>query len=173
MSNKSESSAIIKENCKKTSGFEESDLTDSGKWLKSNLLAKLPDEQKNNSTITKDNTSTDANTGTNIDTDTTVNTDIEIVTALSELSATAILDNSWEENGKMCYLYRITLKNSSTEPIEDWSAIINFDNKGELINFWSCNASIEQGIVTILPADYNDTIEGNSSISDIGIIVKK
>ncbi len=187
LSNKSESSAIINENCKKTSGFEESDLTDSGKWLKSNLLAELHEEQKNNTTTIKNNstestkteastnanTGTDANTGTNVDADATIDTDIEIVTAFSVLSATAILDNSWEEEGKMCYLYHINLENSSSEPIEDWSATINFDSDGEIINFWGCSASIEKGIITILPADYNTIIEGNSSITDIGIIVKK
>lgn len=162
LSNKSESSAILKGDCKKTSGFEESDLTDSGKWLKSNLLAELPEKQQYNS-----------NTTTNADSDTTVNTDIEIMTTLSEISTTAILDNSWEENGEMCYLYRITLENNSSESIEDWSATINFDSDGEIINFWNCNASLEQGIITILPTDYNQTIEGNGSISDIGIIVKK
>ncbi len=48
LSNKSESSALLKSSCNKTSGFTQDDLSDSGKWLFEKMTARNEDSVKEN-----------------------------------------------------------------------------------------------------------------------------
>lgn len=190
LSNKSESSAIIKSSCKKTSGFLDEDLSDSGKWLKSMLSGTDNlDSNANQDYNSSDNTTANKNTSSikvtptpsdipknNSSTSTTESADIDDfikkITVSYSIQPSILLDTSWEESGSKCYLYRITLKNITSKPIENWTLKLEFQSNAEIKDNWNCTAKMKQNKITITPVDYNQTIQANSSISDLGIIVK-
>ena len=95
LSNKAETSAILKSSCRKTAGFSQSDLSESGKWLYTMLSGKksaassapspAPDKKpagSGQSTIQK-----------------------------GKFSCTAQLRNTWESGGETYWQYEVTIRN--------------------------------------------------------------
>lgn len=170
LSNKNESSAIIKNSSAKTSGFIDSDLSDSGKWLKSMLGENIV------TTPTPETTTNTSNSNTS-ETDSAVTNSfvgdlIDDFIVKDTIKPTIKLDSSWEESGKTCYLYSISLKNTTSKAISNWSLKLELNNNVQISDYWNCNAKVKQNLITITPADYNQTIQPDSGVSDIGIIVK-
>lgn len=155
LSNKSESSAILKSNCHKTSGFSTKNLSASGRWLKkmlggTNINNKTPSTppSKNYKHIIKN------------------------ITIGKSVKPSITLKNSWNEGNKKCYLFAISLKNTSSSNIKNWRFKLHFKKNIELLNWWNCNVRANKKILSISPASYNKTIKRKSSIFDLGIIVK-
>jgi endoglucanase len=150
LSNKDETSAIIKSSCSKTSGISESDLSDSGKWLYKMLTGKT-------TTGTKKNSSTGSTSGTILK-----NKNVDI---------SAVVSNSWESDGGTFYQYTVTIKNTSKKTSSGWKITIKFNEDITLQNSWNGQFSVDDSTLTITSADYNGVIEPNGSVSDIGFIV--
>lgn len=163
LSNKNETSAMIKSSCTKTSGFTENDLTDSGKWYLQQLDGKLLINQSGNGDNPQNN-----------DKDSQNDSDTDKVQKSETVSGTKIqIDkaNSWKEGSKTNIQYSVTLHNTSSEPKSGWSFTITFDSVPTIRNHWNCNVSVSGKTVTVSNVDYNKNIGVNQSVSDIGLII--
>lgn len=186
LSNKDESSAILNPSTEKTSDFSSSDLSESGEWIKymltknyskgdnkdyideNDFIVEDSKEKIQSENSTNDNTSNiSSNNSTNIEEDL-----IKSISTSSNLSASVNLESSWEESGKMCYLYRVSLTNSTSNIINDWTINIELNNDIELISFWNSSATLSSTSLILNSLNYNKTINSNSSIYDIGFIIK-
>lgn len=175
LSNKAESSAILKSSSSKTSSFTNKDLSESGKWLKSMLTGTTLTNSDKTNTSDTNNTS---NTAKEPSKDTSVSTTnykdiIESVQIDSSLKTTIVLDNHWEDSSAKYYLLRISIENTTSSPVNNWSFKLKTKKNTTLVDNWNSKVKIsKKRTITITPAVYNQTINGNSSLTDIGIIIK-
>ncbi len=126
----------------------------------------------NNSTNDKINNSSNNSNSTETNSTSFEKDLIKSASASSNLSTSINLESSWEESGKMCYLYRISLTNTSSTTIDNWTINIALKNDIELRNFWNSSAISAGNSLTLNSLHYNKTINPNSSVSDIGFIIK-
>lgn len=147
LSNKEETSAILKSSCSKTSGFTEEDMSDSGKWLYRTLTGKKASGA--------DGEGTQENP-------TIVRGDIEIRITLK---------NSWEADGEKFFQYDLTLKNLSDQTCTGWEADIPFENEITLTDGWNGNYEAQGKNLHINSKEYNEEIPPGGTESDVGFIV--
>ncbi len=190
LANKDESSSLFKSSCQKTYGFALSDLSDQGKWLYKLLSGKsgdtvtsIPDTDK---TETKEETPTGGDTGdqkeskTETDKDDNLKQDgnsqdvkrssYDLVGKSGNLEYTAICANSWEENGKTCRQYSLTVKNVG-KARKSWKIRLKFDKKITLINSWNGEFRLNGKELVIVNAGHNGALGEGESTADIGFIV--
>lgn len=160
ISNKSETSAIFKSSCVKTSGFTENDLSASGKWIYKALTGK---------TVLKANS--DVSSANIVTTASAVTTTQAPKGTFGIPAYTARTVNSWESNGQTFYQYELTLKNDSNQNFSSWSVEIPFNEQLELVNSWNGTFTLSGNTLKITSADYNGTVNAGESISNIGFIV--
>ncbi len=195
ISNKDESSAIIKSSCGKTSGFTVEDLSDSGKWLYEMLSGNSPELADNpNADSGQNNAGADKDTnadgvGQNVDagavdqgnsvgqndpeSDAQTDTDGSGVTKITsgDIEASAVMRGNWEENGAPTYQYDLTIKNKGETDCSSWELDVPFAGEIKLSNGWNGNYTVEGSTLHITSVDYNGTIPAGSSIRDVGFIV--
>ena len=163
-SNKDETSAILKSDCHKTSGFTEEDLSPSGIWLYRMLAGTSPTpgaDTPENSNPTATNPKATASPSGNS------------ATAGSPIPA-ATLVNTWESDGKSFYQYEITLQNTSGTDYTQWAATLSFSGNIALSDGWNGEYTVsgtDGSILHITNKDYNGSIPAGGSVSNIGFIV--
>lgn len=138
----------------------------------SNSISNNNNNNNNNSTNDKINNSSNNSNSTETNSTSFEKDLIKSASASSNLSTSINLESSWEESGKMCYLYRISLTNTSSTTIDNWTINIALKNDIELRNFWNSSAISAGNSLTLNSLHYNKTINPNSSVSDIGFIIK-
>ncbi|MEY8320680.1 glycoside hydrolase family 5 protein [Lachnospiraceae bacterium 46-61] len=148
ISNKAESSAILKSDCKKTSGFTQNDITDTGIWLYEML--------------TNTYTSHIPDTSQNIQNINNVSNDLQVHMNMI---------NHWQQYTKYYYQYDITIINNGKNKINNWNISIPFDSTITLINSWNGIFTMNQNQINIHSMDYNAQIEKGQSITNIGMII--
>lgn len=180
LSNKSETSAIIKSSCSKTSGWDYEELSDSGKWLYNMLNsdaeygtwegngsadnAEDTSDSEENSDNASQNTDNSGNSGTSGDTGVSDN-------MLENAPYDMQLQSSWASDGRNYYLYNITVTNSGSDTITAWSVTISFDKAMTLTDSWNGDYTAQGNTLTIISKDYNGTLTPGSSTGNIGFIV--
>lgn len=164
LSNKNETSALISSGCNKTSGFTWEDLSASGKWLftiltgESGFTGSMPESTGG------------GNTQPNTPAQTPQQGVSEVVTS-GAVEVTIELKDSWESEGKVCYNYSVTLKNTSDSAMDGWNVSITFNENISLNQSWSGAYAVNGNMLQISPVNYNTRIEAGQSISDIGFII--
>ena len=184
LSNKNETSAILKSDCKKTSGFTEEDLSAAGKWLYQLLTtaSSAPGTGPSGSGGSSGTSATppaaneqpkdgaaNANASTAIG-----NPPTEGTTAANAPAPTATLVNTWESDGKSFYQYELTLQNTSGTDCTQWAIDISFNSSITLSDGWNGTYSIsgtDNSILHITNKDYNGSIPAGGSIGNVGFIV--
>lgn len=161
LSNKDESSALIDSTCTKTSDFTQDDLSESGKWLYSTLGGSPASTASASSTVSTTATSA-----------VTVDNNVDIRTKLSKSAISLTMIDSWEENGKTCKQYSLSIKNNSEKAYEGWDVSLDFGSPVTLVNNWNGKFKTEATTLTISHMDYNRTVSPKSTINDIGFIIK-
>ena len=161
LSNKSETSALIKSSCNKRSGFTAEDLSASGKWLYSVLTG--------NSAEQAGEGWTGCNTppppaGTD-------NGSEKNLTDASGLEVAASVVNSWEQGELSYYQYTLTVTNPTEAACTGWTLEVNFTGDITLENGWNGNYEADGSSLTVTAMDYNSEIPAGGSISDVGFIV--
>ena len=185
LSNKNESSAMISSGCNKTSGFSESDLSTSGKWVYEMLTGKNAAElqgtpaQGNNGSQSANNQGTNAsgnnqnnasNQGNNgSGGNSTVGTSTTLTNG--DITVTAEVANSWESEGKTFYQYNLTLQNTSGTDCTNWNITLNFSGNISFSDGWSGNYTASGNVLQISNVDYNGNIPAGGSVKDIGFII--
>lgn len=145
LSNKDESSSIIKPDITKTSGLTSTDLTPAGQWFYQRFVTKQEPAATNESTA---ESSSSAN-------------------ALS-----VIQDSTWESNGEHYYKYRIVFENALPTTISDWQLHLVFNQAYQLSDSWNGEFSTTNTDLTITPVSHNAGVAAGEAIRDIGFIVQ-
>lgn len=168
LSNKGETSAIFKTSCSKTSGFTAEDLSDSGKWLYEMLAA----PGTSGGGMSGGNTAQGGNSsGGNVGNVPGGNEE-RILTTADGLTISASVVNSWEQDGKSCFQYMLTVSNSTDTDCTSWSVQLDFNGEIALNSGWNGNYLVEGSRITITSMDYNGKIAAGSSVGDVGFILQ-
>lgn len=141
ISNKNETSAIIKNTVDKTSGLLWEDLSDSGQWLYqilTNGKEKLPEKKEEN---------------------------------IRGTETTVTLVNRWESDGRQFYQYELTIRNTSDQPCQSWAVDVKFNGDISLSDSWNGRFVAEGDTLHISSVDYNGSIDAGGSTDEVGFIV--
>ncbi len=184
LSNKGETSAMINSGCNKTSGFTESDLSASGKWLYQMLTgenAQLSSIGQNSSGSSggspnagqgNNNGSGQQNNGGQGGSAGSSPAQSATVTLTNgDITFTAEVKNSWESEGKAFYQYELTLQNTSSTDCDKWEIDVPFSEAVTLVDGWNGDYTASDKVLHIICKDYNGSIAAGSSVKDIGFIV--
>lgn len=160
LSNKAETSALIKSNCNKLSGFQAEDLSAAGKWLYSLLTGKSSEHAGEEwaGCNTPPPASSDNGPEKNL-------------TDASGLEITVSLVNSWEQGDLCYYQYTLTITNPTETPFTGWTLEVSFTGDINLENGWNGTYEADGSRLTITAMDYNSEVPAGGSVSDIGFIV--
>ncbi len=179
LSNKGETSAMINSGCNKTSGFTESDLSASGKWLYQMLTgenAQLSSIGQNSSGFSGG--SSNAGQGNNNSSGQQNNGgqggsagSATVTLTNGDITFTAEVKNSWESEGKAFYQYELTLQNTSSTDCDKWEIDVPFSEAVTLVDGWNGDYTASDKVLHIICKDYNGSIAAGSSVKDIGFIV--
>lgn len=170
LSNKSETSAMIKSSCNKTSNLTANDLSAAGTWFVTMMKEAglgsedwIVPEQENNG----ENSSGNATSQT---------PDIPTVSEFFEETADidVTVSNSWtSENGYGIQL-NVAITNSGTTEETDWVRRLKIKDgaKVTLSQCWCAKVTVEGNMLTIRPEEYNKNVPAGGEVSGIGIIVE-
>ncbi|MBQ4146107.1 MAG: cellulase family glycosylhydrolase, partial [Clostridia bacterium] len=174
LSNKNETSAILKSSCNKTSGFGQNDLSDSGKWLYETLTGRtVTDFTPSNTGDKQQNNQGSAQQGGNNQqaAPTPTQAPTANISTGEGLAIVAEARDSWESpEGKNCN-YSLTITNNSGKDVDGWKISLNFTENITAVQGWSGNFTIEGKTLHISNVDYNGRIANGESIKDIGFII--
>ena len=179
ISSKNETSAIFNSSCKKVSGFSESDLSASGKWLyhmftgKEDVVLAGNEEKQDSSIVSGSKEKPGSSTASGIEKKTEDKSPNSIKVDLNNdsLSAEVQIKNSWESEGKTFYQYELTIENTSGSNCDSWEIDLLFNGDIVLSDGWNGEYSVDGCTLHITCKDYNGNIAAGESIKDIGFIV--
>ena len=158
LSNKSETSAVIKNSCVKTSGFTQEDLSESGKWLYNMLGTQGALGSDNSGANQGDSGSGGAGQGKTL--------------TQGELSLSIQQVNSWGQGGDSFYQYTLTITNPSETSAEGWTVQIAFNGDISLNNGWNGNYQVNGNVLVISSMDYNGHIDKGGIVENVGFILQ-
>ncbi len=172
LSNKSETSALIKSGNKKTSGWTESDLSDSGKWYMKLLNGgTLPALSGGDTEGTENNSNSES--GTNSGDPETQKPSETVTGTVGNLSATVSESGGWNDGKSYFTQYTIKLENKGSSDVTDWTVTLSFTGKTSVSQSWNGSfSSSSDTTVVVKPSDHNGTISPGSS-QELGFIVSK
>ncbi len=145
LSNRDESSAIVKPECEKTADFTDEDLRDSGKWVR----AMLKGEESPGADL--------ASAGGTI---TCGAIEVQIVPA-----------NRWEADGQSVCQYTVTLTNTGDTDCASWEVEIPFSDAITFSDGWNGDYAVEGNTLRITSKEYNGAIAAGASLGDVGFIL--
>lgn len=153
LSNKDESSSLIKSSVTKTYGLSQNDLSEQGKWYTNILSGNLP---------TISTPSTPSNPPSSSD----------ITGTSGKVEYTLSMTNSWQSNNAYYYQYNIIVKNNTNTAISNWSIDLKANTSFNIESSWNGNYSINGNTLKITNVDYNGTLNSGSSANDVGFIIR-
>lgn len=156
LSNKNESSALIKSSSKKLSGWKESDLTASGKWLVSTMKG----DTKSLGTTGNGKTTKDSSSAAKT-----------VKASKKYCSLTLKKAKTWKSGKRYYSLYRLTIKNKSNYKISNWKVQVKFQKSVKKSQYWNGKMTFKGKYVTIKPVSWNKSIAKKGKVTDIGFIV--
>ena len=163
LSNKNETSAILKSSCTKTSGFTGSDLSASGQWLYRTLTrGRSPISVQPVTSSTHNMGSSGSSNSAGFP---------PATLGANGLKVTAKLVNQWNTGGQTVRQYSLTLTNPSATACRNWSVSLRFQGAIALTNGWNGNYTVNGSTLQITSKEYNGVIPAGGSIGDIGFIV--
>lgn len=183
ISNKNETSAIIRSGVDKVSGLTWDDLSDSGRWLYQ-VLTRDGSEPSGNGGAAGGNGATTSAGGSS---GAAANGNggaaagngnaaggsggTGAVAKSGDIEATATLANSWESNGQKFYQYTLTIKNTSSQACQSWAVDVKFNGDISLSDGWNGQYSAEGDTLHISSVDYNGKLDAGGSTGDVGFII--
>ncbi|MBQ9140397.1 MAG: cellulase family glycosylhydrolase, partial [Lachnospiraceae bacterium] len=171
LSNKNETSAVIKSSCNKTSGFTKEDLSASGKWLYELLTGKSADDFTPSNTNGQGNAQNQQSSNTGQTPPAPTKAPVANVSTGEGLEISAEVKDSWGGDGGTSYNYSLTITNNSGKAIDGWEITLQFTDKITAVQGWSGNFTIDGNSLRISNVDYNGSIAAGESKQDIGFIV--
>lgn len=166
ISNKNETSAIIKSTVEKTSGLSWEDLSDSGRWLYQTLTGEkreLSGESDSGASAVPKEEGTEDGSSHQSSRETSV--------ICGNMEITVTLTNQWEANGQQFYQYDSTIKNTSEQTCQSWEVDVKFSGDISLSDGWNGRYAVEGNTLHISSMDYNGELSPGGSADDVGFIV--
>jgi len=153
LSNKNESSSLIKSSCTKKSGWSASDLSQSGKWLVRTYRGKLMKSGEPSGSKTP---ASKAQT-----------------TSSASKACTASVQpvNSWENGNRYFTQFKLTIKNTTEKDVKGWKVKIRFKKAIKKSSEWNGVYTCKGKRLTIKPLSWNQTIPAKGNVTDIGFII--
>lgn len=151
LSNKDESSALLKPECTKFSDWMYDDLSDSSRWYVSRLTGEVslpvyyPDSASMPSMAA-------ARSG-----DTWV--------LPNGCTASTAINNSWSDGTSQWYEYDVTISNPTAAPVSTWRLRLTWASNVTFDQYWSCDIGGSANSYLFVPKDYNSVINAGSSVS--------
>ena len=142
--------------CGKTNGFEEGDLSDSGKWLYHMLRGEENQKDSGENSTAANNRPDDTTEGVFTD---------------GDMRIRASVKNSWEAEGTTVYQYELVLENISCGDKTRWEIAIPFHSGITLSDGWNGEYDAQGRTLRIRSKDYNGSVPAGGTVSDIGFIV--
>lgn len=161
LSNKNESSSILKSSCTKTSGFTTEDLNEAGKWLYG-ILTAAQDKQFPQGSAPAQNSAPAQESNS---------TSTENAVVSGNLTYTAVVSNSWTSGDKTFYQYGLTITNTSESEVSNWSLSLKFTGDVAFDSGWNGNYADGGNVLTVTPVAYNSNIPAGGTLTDIGFII--
>ena len=165
LSNKAETSAILKESCPKVSGFSPEDLSESGKWLYQMLTGKpsAGDETPEGGMEKDSEKNKEESQGADVQASGRIQGE--------GVNCQAELKNTWEADGQVFCQYAVTVSNGSETEVDGWRVSLVFQEEISLADGWNGEYKAEGNTLTVSAQDYNRKIPAGGTVSDIGFIV--
>lgn len=160
LSNKDESSSILRPNCGKTAGFTAEDLSACGQWLYRMLTGTTPLDPPREEADHTDGSQDPAEPPQNT---TESSTD--------SLGITLTVVNAWNADHAAYRQYDLTLKNTSGADLNGWTVTLPFQESFHLSNSWNGVFSVQGTDLVITSVEYNGTIPAGGTVTDIGFII--
>lgn len=183
LSNKNETSSLIKSGCGKKSGWTKDDLSDAGLWYVDVLGKKLADGDNKSDEKASKETETNSSSKEKTDTSSKENNEIKDDTkaddkkveqssknAKGDLSVSAKCSNNWSDGTKRFYQYDLVIENTGREVVNSWTIQLSFDGDVKIDQSWNGKFEVNGKTVNVKPVDYNTTIEKGQKI-DVGFII--
>jgi len=187
LSNKAETSAIIKSSCNKTSNLTLNDLSDAGLWFVGMMEEAglggtewiVPEVDENGGAGSGDNTegttggstgeTTGSNTGQTAQNAPTVE---EIFEKTDKMEVT--VSNSWVTEKGYGIQLNVVIKNTGAKDETDWSRKLKIKpgKKVTVVQSWCAKVTMDKKDILIKPEDYNKTVPASGEVSGIGIIIE-
>lgn len=186
LSNKNETSALLKSSCKKKNGWKTSDLTASGKWLIQAYTGKPPASSGSSGNTAGSSGSSGNTTGSSGSSGNTAgssgspgSTSVSTggtsgsSTSAGKVKLTASLKkvNSWKSGGMYYTQYKLVLKNISSSTSSKWQVGVKLKQTFSLCEKWCGSFTRKEKTLTIKPLDWNRRI-GKNGTAELGFIVK-
>lgn len=183
LSNKAESSSMIKSSCNKKNGFTEGDLSEGGKWFVDMLqkagvgigsaLSGTTDAGEGDGTSGGDNpggTASGEGTGGQQTTD-YISYGESILEPGEGLRIT--VSNGWNSGSSTGLQLNLTVESVTGGEETGWERRITIKDgvKAEVAQNWNSSVELKGNTLIVRPADYNKTIAAGASVGDIGIIL--
>lgn len=157
LSNKNESSALLKSSCKKQSGWTSGDLSKSGKWLVKTFKGSLA-----KSITTEKIPSTEAG-------GTASGKAVKASSKYCKVSVKTV--NSWKSGNRYYTQYKLTITNKSNKQISGWKVRVNFKYAVKKSQQWNGKYSYKSKYITITPLSWNKKITPKGKVTEVGFIV--
>lgn len=147
LSNKDESSALIKSDVTSTTNLSYNDLTASGQWYYDNVKK---ESNKSSADTTKSQVTKEQTTNSNKQVEVNQN------------------EETWDGGAE----YTFDVVNNTNKEVSDYAIKVEFNDNVKVTDNWNSNVTTNDNIVTLTPVDYNCKIAANEQVEDIGIIVE-
>lgn len=175
LSNKAETSSLIQSSCNKTYGWTENELTEAGKWylgiLNSGVTPGSVSIDGSDSGNSYNGNNNNNNNNGNNNSNNSSNNNTPAVTASSANTQVTIANSGgWSTGSGNCSQYTVTIKNTGSTAIKDWSITVSFSGNIALDQSWSGNFAVSGSNVTIKPVDFNNEIAAGQSV-EVGFII--
>ena len=154
LSNKDESSAMVKNACTKTSDLADDDLSQAGLWLKTMLGGEVTTSEApaEGSGAEEGEPSPSAIPG-------------------GQFEYQARLINSWQDGGKTVYQYELSFTNKGSD-VSSWEITVPFSGEIEVVDGWNGTYEAIGHSLRIGNAEYNGTLAAGATLGEIGFQVK-
>ncbi|MBD5466997.1 MAG: cellulase family glycosylhydrolase [Lachnospiraceae bacterium] len=174
LSNKSETSALLRSSTTATSGWTYDELSESGKWFVDMMGADhtIIGSSGGNAASQNDENGAPSNGGSGNSSSNSGSAQGVTSDGSGSLQASVSLSNSWETDGKHYYQYTLELTNTSGTKVNGWTCEITFDHHMSVSQSWCGSFSASGSSLTITPESYNAAIEAGAAQGNIGFILE-
>lgn len=189
LSNKGETSSMIRTDCNKTSDWTYEELSASGQWFVDWMRAHADAEPaplgQNNtgSGVGSGNSGTDSgqssgntqngqNNGSGAaGQNNNQSAALNATASDKNLTITVNVSNHWETEGKYYYQCDVRFSNQGSAKINGWEFSLSADQSLALSQGWCGSFSVSSGAIKGTPESYNAVIDPGTERGDIGIIL--
>ncbi len=186
LSNKAETSSMIKSSCTKKNGFTREDMSEGGIWflnmLKNGAGGLGPDGSGKTDAGQEEGSSSDAGlnasdtgeyAGYGNDAPARDNSEFEKYFSCGDNVVLSVA-NYWDSGSYYGVQLSIAVKNDTGEDLADWAVTIKLGKnvKATLKDCWNAGMSLEGRKIKIEPAAHNRVIPAGGSAADIGMILE-